>query len=128
MAEKRAILTKNAPPPLPGIYSQAIVANGFVYCSGCVPMDAQTGKIVDGDIALHTEQCIKNVAHILEAAGSHIDKVVKVNVFLSNMDDFSTMNSVYTLYWGDVKPARTCVAVKTLPLNSDVEIECVAIL
>lgn len=125
MSAKQAILTKNAPPPLPGIYSQAIVANGFVYCSGCVPMDASTGNIIDGDIKAHTvsllfasnrailtlscyqHQCIKNVSHILEAAGSDISKVVKVNVFISNMDDFAEMNSVYTLYWGDVKPART---------------------
>ncbi|KAJ5354355.1 uncharacterized protein N7496_012788 [Penicillium cataractarum] len=128
MSAKHPILTQSAPPPLPGIYSQAIVANGFVYCSGCVPMDAQTGKIVDGDITVHTHQCIKNIKNILEAAGSDIEKVVKVNVFLSNMDDFAAMNSVYTLYWGDIKPARTCVAVKTLPLNTDVEIECVAVL
>ncbi|KAJ5963061.1 hypothetical protein N7481_013366 [Penicillium waksmanii] len=128
MSAKQAVLSKNAPPPLPGIYSQAIVANGFVYCSGCVPMDTSTGKIIEGDIKAHTHQCIKNVSHILEAAGSDISKVVKVNVFISNMDDFAEMNSVYTLYWGDVKPARTCVAVKTLPLNTDVEIECVAIL
>ncbi|KAJ5747317.1 uncharacterized protein N7511_009013 [Penicillium nucicola] len=128
MPSKTAILTDNAPPPLPGIYSQAIVANGFVYSSGCVPMDAKTGEIVNGDIKVHTHQCIKNISHILEAAGSDITKVVKVNVFLSNMDDFAEMNSVYTLYWGDIKPSRTCVAVKTLPLNTDVEIECVAVL
>ncbi|KAF3396019.1 2-iminobutanoate/2-iminopropanoate deaminase [Penicillium rolfsii] len=128
MSAKQAVLTKNAPAPLPGIYSQAIVANGFVYCSGCVPMDAQSGNLIEGDIKAHTHQCIKNISHILEAAGSDITKVVKVNVFISNMDDFAEMNSVYTLYWGDVKPARTCVAVKTLPLNTDVEIECVAVL
>ncbi|OKP09393.1 2-iminobutanoate/2-iminopropanoate deaminase [Penicillium subrubescens] len=107
MSAKQAILTESAPAPLPGIYSQAIVANGFVYCSGCVPMDAQTGKLIEGDIKAHTHQCIKNISHILEAAGSDITKVVKVNVFISNMDDFAEMNSVYTLYWGDVKPART---------------------
>lgn len=125
MSAKQAILTGNAPAPLPGIYSQAIVANGFVYCSGCVPMDAQTGELIEGDIKAHTvglfflrhrtvltlsryqHQCIKNISHILEAAGSDITKVVKVNVFISNMDDFAEMNSVYTLYWGDVKPART---------------------
>ncbi|KAJ5930814.1 hypothetical protein N7466_006307 [Penicillium verhagenii] len=128
MSEKRAVLTKDAPPPLPGIYSQAIVANGLVFCSGSVPMDATTGKIIDGDVKAHTHQCIKNLTKVLEASGSDITKVVKVNVFLSNMDDFAEMNSVYTLYWGDIKPCRTCVAVKTLPLNTDVEIECVATL
>ncbi|PNY25611.1 L-PSP endoribonuclease family protein Brt1 [Tolypocladium capitatum] len=119
MASKIAVLTDNAPKPLPGIYSQAIKANGMVFVSGAVPMDAETGRL---------HQCIKNLAAILEAAGSSIDKVVKVNVFLSDMDDFAKMNEVYATYWGDVKPCRTCVAVKTLPLNTDVEIECTALL
>ncbi|KAF3397026.1 hypothetical protein DPV78_007827 [Talaromyces pinophilus] len=128
MATKTPVLTEKAPKPLPGIYSQAIIANGVVYCSGAVAMDAETGKLVDGDVKAHTHQCIKNLTHVLEAAGSSIDKVVKVNVFLDNMDNFADMNSVYTQYWGDVKPCRTCVAVKTLPLNTDVEIECIAVL
>ncbi|KAL8353059.1 hypothetical protein RB601_003084 [Gaeumannomyces tritici] len=113
MASKTPVLTDKAPKPLPGIYSQAIKANGFVFVSGAVPMDATTMQIIDGDIQAHT-------------AGSSIDKVVKVNVFLSNMDDFAAMNEIYCQYWGDVKPCRTCVAVKTLPLNVDVEIECIA--
>ncbi|KKY27514.1 putative endoribonuclease l-psp [Phaeomoniella chlamydospora] len=124
---KQAILTDKAPKPLPGIYSQAIVANGFVYCSGCVPMDPVTMKLIDGDIQAHTHQCIKNLGAILEASGSSLDKVVEVNVFLADMDDFAKMNEIYCQYWGDVKPARTCVAVKTLPLNTDVEIKCVAV-
>ncbi|ODM19963.1 hypothetical protein SI65_04949 [Aspergillus cristatus] len=128
MSTKTPILTDKAPKPLPGIYSQAIVAGGVVYCSGAVAMDPETGKIVDGDVKAHTHQCIKNLTHILEASGSDINKVVKVNVFLSDMDNFADMNSVYTQYWGDVKPCRTCVAVKTLPLNTDVEIECIATL
>ncbi|KAI1138310.1 L-PSP endoribonuclease family protein Brt1 [Hypoxylon sp. FL0543] len=148
MAEKTAVLTDKAPKPLAGIYSQAIKANGFVFVSGAVPMDPETMKIVNGDIQAHTvswktslvyrprpadrylfwrqHQCIKNLAAILEASGSDITKVVKVNVFLSNMDDFAAMNEIYSQYWGEVKPCRTCVAVKTLPLNVDVEIECTA--
>ncbi|KAI1375485.1 L-PSP endoribonuclease family protein Brt1 [Hypoxylon crocopeplum] len=126
MAEKTAVLTDKAPKPLAGIYSQAIKANGFVFVSGAVPMDAESMKIVDGNIQIHTHQCIKNLSAILEASGSDLSKVVKVNVFLSNMDDFAAMNEVYSQYWGDVKPCRTCVAVKTLPLNVDVEIECTA--
>ncbi|KAJ9157574.1 hypothetical protein NKR23_g433 [Pleurostoma richardsiae] len=128
MASKTPVLTEKSPKPLPGIYSQAIKANGLVFCSGAVAMDAETGKIVDGGIQEHTHQCIKNLTNILEAAGTNINNVVKVNVFLSNMDDFAAMNEVYTQYWGDVKPCRTCVAVKTLPLNTDVEIECIATL
>lgn len=126
MAEKTAVLTEKAPKPLTGIYSQAIKANGFVFVSGAVPMDAETMKIVDGDIKVHTHQCIKNLSAILEASGSDLNKVVKVNVFIANMDDFAAMNEVYSQYWGEVKPCRTCVAVKTLPLNVDVEIECTA--
>ncbi|KAJ5958793.1 uncharacterized protein N7479_005943 [Penicillium vulpinum] len=128
MSSKIAIVTDKAPKPLPGVYSQAIVANGVVYCSGSVALDPVTRTLIDGDIKAHTHQCIKNLSHILEEAGTDITKVVKVNVFLSNMDDFAEMNSVYVQYWGDVKPCRTCVAVKTLPLNTDVEIECIAVL
>jgi enamine deaminase RidA (YjgF/YER057c/UK114 family) len=125
MSGKTAILTSKAPKPLPGIYSQAIVANGFVYCSGAIAMDP-SGKIIDGDIAAHTvcydpppdhhqqahshisqHQCIKNLTAVLEEAGTVIEKVIKVNVFLASMDDFAKMNEVYKTYWGDVKPSRT---------------------
>ncbi|KIX01104.1 uncharacterized protein Z518_10170 [Rhinocladiella mackenziei CBS 650.93] len=125
---KKAVVTDKAPKALPGIYSQAIVANGLVFCSGCVPMDAETMQLIDGDIQAHTHQCIKNLGAVLQASGSSLDHVVEVNVFLADMGDFAKMNEVYTQYWGEVKPARTCVAVKTLPLNTDVEIKCVAVL
>jgi len=128
MTSKRAITTTNAPKALPGIYSQAIVAHNFVYCSGCVPMDPQTMALIDGDIQAHTHQCIKNLGAVLDAAGSSREHVVEVNVFLANMADFAKMNEAYTKYWGEVKPARTCVAVKTLPVNTDVEIKWVAVL
>lgn len=119
---KTAVLTVNAPQPPPGI-SQAIVAGGFVFCSGSVPIDATTGKIVEGDVQAHTvrqrtstmishltiskHQCIKNLSAVLEAAGTTIDNVVKVNVFLSDMANFAKMNEIYVRYWGDVKPCRT---------------------
>ncbi|KAK8147109.1 hypothetical protein MY1884_002529 [Beauveria asiatica] len=124
---KEAVLTDQAPNPLPGIFSQAIKANGLVFVSGAVAMDPKTNQIIPGDIQAHTHQCIKNLKAILEASGTTLEKVVKVNVFLANMDDFAKMNEVYKTYWGDVKPCRTCVAVKTLPLNTDVEIECTAV-
>ncbi|WDK22576.1 endoribonuclease L-PSP [Colletotrichum graminicola] len=107
MSTKTPVLTDKAPKPLPGIYSQAIIANGMVFCSGAVPMDPVTMKIIDGDIQAHTHQCIKNLTAILEGAGTTIDKVVKVNVFLANMEDFAPMNEIYCQYWGDVKPSRT---------------------
>ncbi|KXH26784.1 endoribonuclease L-PSP [Colletotrichum salicis] len=122
-SSKTPVLTDKAPKPLPGIYSQAIIANGMVFCIGAVPMDPVTMQIIDGDVQTHT-----NLTAVLEGAGTTIDKVVKVNVFLSDMDDFAAMNEVYCTYWGDIKPSRTCVTVKTLPLNVDIEIECIAVL
>ena len=122
---RTAVVTEKAPKAIPGIYSQAIVANGFVYCSGCVPMDASTMKLIEGDIQAHTvglptpfrhpkfktnatqHQCIKNLGAILDAAGSSLEDVVEVNVFLADMNDFAKMNEIYTEYWGETKPART---------------------
>lgn len=107
MSDKKvAVSTNNAPKPLPGIYSQAIKAGGFVFVSGATPTDLD-GKIIPGDIQAHTHRCIQNLGAILEAAGTSLDNVVKVNVWLASMDDFAKMNEVYTTYWGDVKPCRT---------------------
>ncbi|OAK94578.1 putative L-PSP endoribonuclease family protein Brt1 [Phaeosphaeriaceae sp. SRC1lsM3a] len=128
MSGKIPVNTDKAPKALSGIYNQAIVANGMVFCSGVVALDKDTMKIIDGDVKAHTHEIIKNLTIVLESAGTTIENVVKVNVFLSNMDDFAAMNEVYAQYWGDVKPCRTCVAVKTLPFNTDVEIECTAVL
>jgi len=122
---KQAIFSKTAPPPLP-IYSQAIKTGNLIFCSGQVPASPETKKIIEGGIVEHTHQCIKNLGEVLKAAGSSLEQVVKVNVYLSDMDNFSKMNEVYITYFGDVKPARTCVAVKALPLGVDVEIECIA--
>ncbi|PYH98394.1 Endoribonuclease L-PSP, partial [Aspergillus ellipticus CBS 707.79] len=125
----------SSPTRLPTLPSQAstpkaIVSGGVVYCSGTVATDPATGKIVDGDIfKAHTVPrsfLLPNLGHVLEAAGSDLTKALKVNVFLSDMDNCADMNSVYIQYWGGVKPCRTCVAVKTLPMNTDVEIECIA--
>lgn len=123
---KVAVFTDKAPKPRP-VYSQAIVANGFVFCSGQIPKDL-SGKIVEGTVQDRTvsgsrnagysangkhllpflqHQCIANLKAVLEAAGSSLDDVVEVNVFLSDMEDFAKMNEVYEQYWGEVKPART---------------------
>ncbi|RMX90406.1 hypothetical protein D0869_00131 [Hortaea werneckii] len=128
MPAKQVISTDKAPMGLKGIYSQAIVANGTVYCSGSVAMDPATGQIIDGDVGAHTHQCIKNLTNVLEAAGTTIENVVKVNVFLADMKDFAAMNEVYAQYWGEQKPCRTCVAAKQLPRGTDVEIECIAVM
>ncbi|TKA29742.1 hypothetical protein B0A50_03105 [Salinomyces thailandicus] len=128
MSAKKIITTNKAPTPPKGLYSQAVVANGTVYCSGSVAIDPSTGKLIDGDVQAHTHQCIKNLTNVLEAAGTTVENVVKVNVFLSDMKDYAAMNEVYVQYWGDQKPCRTCVAAKQLPLGTDVEIECIAVL
>ncbi|TVY81207.1 2-iminobutanoate/2-iminopropanoate deaminase [Lachnellula suecica] len=86
------------------LHNQVIRANGLVYCSGQIPADLVTGDIVDGDIKQHTHQCIQNLKAVLEAAGSSLEKVVKVNVFIIDMKNFALMNEVYTQYWGEVKP------------------------
>ena len=102
---KVPVFTDKAPKPR-AVYNQAIVANGFVFCSGQLPKDL-SGKIVPGTVADRTHQSIKNLQAVLEAAGSSLDHVVEVNVYLSDMKDFAAMNEVYMKYWGAVKPSRT---------------------
>ncbi|KAJ4424753.1 hypothetical protein N0V82_000472 [Gnomoniopsis sp. IMI 355080] len=118
------IFTKDAPAAL-GPYSQAIKTPSAIYCSGQIPLDAE-GNFVQGTIQEKTGACIKNLKAVLAAAGSGIEKVVKVNIFLADMDHFAAMNEEYAK-WFTHKPARSCVAVKTLPKNVDVEIECIAL-
>jgi 2-iminobutanoate/2-iminopropanoate deaminase len=124
--EKKAVW---AGAPVSGSpYSPGIVAGGFVYVSGQVPMDPETKRIVEGDFETHVRQCIKNVETVLKTAGSDLTQAVKVTVFLSDMDNFSRLNAVYKEYWGDILPARSCVQVARLPLDVDVEIEAIAVM
>jgi len=123
---RTTVFTKDAPPPRAGVNSQGMIAGGLVFCSGTLPAD-MTGALIKGDIQARTHQCIKNLTAVLAAAGSSINDVAKVNIFLADMGDFDKMNEVYKMYWGDEKPARTCVAVKTLPKGADIEIECVGV-
>ncbi|EXJ85369.1 endoribonuclease L-PSP [Capronia coronata CBS 617.96] len=118
------VLTKDACPPS-GPYSQAIKAAGQIWVAGQIPADS-TGQLVSGSIAQKTEQCCKNIKAIVEAAGSEMTKVVKVNIFLADMKFFAEMNGEYEKWFGH-KPARSCVAVRELPKGVDVEIEAVAI-
>ena len=119
----KVIATSNAPGAI-GPYSQGFIANGFVYTSGQIPVDPATGTIPE-DIAAQAEQSCKNVGAILEAAGSGFDKVFKTTCFLADMADFAAFNEVYARYFTS-KPARSCVAVKTLPKNVLCEIEAIA--
>ena len=116
------IETSNAPGAI-GPYSQGYIVNGIVYTSGQIPVDPATGAIPEG-IAAQTEQSCKNVAAILEAAGSNLTKVIKTTCFLADMGDFAAFNEVYARYFTE-KPARSCVAVKTLPKNVLCEIEAI---
>ena len=118
------IETQNAPGAI-GPYSQAIVANGFVFTSGQIPIDPATGRIEAACIEVQTAQVIKNLAAILEAAGSGLDKVVKTTCFLSDIGLFSRFNEVYGQYFPQ-KPARSCVEAAKLPKDALLEIEAVA--
>lgn len=120
----QAVHTENAPEAI-GPYSQAIVAGGFVFTSGQIAINPATGRVEATTIEEQTEQVCRNLDAVLKASGSSLDKVVKTVCFLSNMDDFAAFNAVYGKYFTG-KPARSCVAVKTLPKNVLVEVDTVA--
>ena len=124
---KTAISTEKAPAAI-GPYSQAIEANGFVYASGQLPIDPATGQFPEGGIQEQTRQSILNAQAILAAAGLTLANVVKTTVFLADMNDFAAMNEVYASFFQAPYPARSAVAVKTLPKGAMVEIECIAAL
>lgn len=109
-----------------GPYSHGVDADGVVYCSGQTPIDPATGALVAGDVAKRTEQCFDNLFGVLEAAGLGPDHVVKVNVFLIDMDDYDAMNRVYADRFAEPFPARTTIGVASLPLGSNIEIELIA--
>jgi len=121
----RKIETPAAPAAI-GPYSQGYTVNGFVFTSGQIPVDPQTGTIPEG-IQAQAEQSCKNISAILDAAGSSFEKVIKTTCFLADMDDFSAFNEIYAKYF-TMRPARSCVAVKDLPLGFLVEVEVVAYL
>jgi len=124
--ERERIQTDNAPAAI-GPYSQAIKAGGFVFVSGQIPIDPQTGQFVSGGIAEQTEQVLKNLSAVLEAAGSSLGLVVKTTVFLADMKEFSGMNEVYATFFSSPPPARATVAAAGLPRDARVEIEAVAL-
>lgn len=119
------IVYTNQAPEAIGPYSQAIKVGNLVFTSGQIPIDPATGAVEATTIEAQTEQVCKNIAAVLAAAGSSLEKVVKTTCFLSDMNDFATFNGVYAKYFTG-KPARSCVAVKTLPKNVLVEVDTVA--
>lgn len=125
MSDLQRIHTDHAPAAI-GPYSQAIVVDGWVFCSGQIPIDPATGEQNKGPVAEQTDLVLKNLARVLEAAGSGMDLVVKTTVFLSDMNTFSEMNEVYARHFGDHRPARAAVQAAALPKFCSVEVECVA--
>jgi 2-iminobutanoate/2-iminopropanoate deaminase len=123
---KQEVRTENAPQAI-GPYSQAIVANGFVFVSGQIPIVPATGELNTGAIEDQTRQVLKNLGAVLEAAGSSYDQVAKATVFLQDMNDFSRMNQVYAEFFKPPFPARAAVQVARLPRDVKVEIEAVAL-
>jgi 2-iminobutanoate/2-iminopropanoate deaminase len=122
----RTIATPDAPAAI-GPYSQAVVAGGLVFTAGQVALDPKTMKLVDGDVEAQTERVFANLSAVLEAAESGLDRVVKATVFLADMADFAAMNEVYARAFGAHRPARSTVAVRTLPKDARVEIDLVAL-
>ena len=123
---KKQISTAKAPAAI-GPYSQAIEANGMVFVSGQLPVNPETGEFAEGGIKELTRQSLTNMKNILAEAGLGMENVVKTTVFLADMADFAAMNEVYASFFEGVAPARSAVAVKSLPKNALVEIECIAV-
>ena len=121
---KKIILTDKAPAPI-GPYSQAYLVNDVLYCSGQIAINPATNEFIGGDIALQTEQVMKNIKAVLEEAGYDFSDVIKTTCFIANMSEFSIFNEIYAKYFVS-KPARSCVAAKELPKGALVEVEVIA--
>ena len=122
---KKIILSDAAPAPI-GPYSQAVECQGFVFCSGQIPLDPKTNQMVTGSVADQAEKVMKNIEGLLQSAGLGFDHIVKTTIFLVSMDDFSTVNEVYGKYFKKDPPARSTIAVAALPKGARVEIEVLA--
>jgi 2-iminobutanoate/2-iminopropanoate deaminase len=124
--KKKIIYTEKAPEAI-GPYSQAVIHNGIVYCSGQIALIPSSMQIVEGGIEEQTKQVMQNLQHVLEAAGSSLNDVLKCSIFLQDMSDFPVVNQIYGEFFNDMPPARETVAVKELPKSVMVEISCVAV-
>ena len=123
--EKTIIYTKSAPEPI-GPYSQAIKINNLLFSSGQIAIDSSTGEMIDGDIKAQTRKVLENIKAILDEAGSDFLKVLKVTVFLRNMNEFTAMNEIYAEYFTESRPARSTVEVARLPKGASVEMDIIA--
>jgi 2-iminobutanoate/2-iminopropanoate deaminase len=123
---KRIVSTAEAPQAI-GPYSQAVVAGNLVFASGQIPIDPATGRFVEGGVREQTEQVLRNVSKVLEAAGTDLGRVVRTTVFLADMDDFAAMNEVYGRFFAQEPPARSTVQAARLPRDARVEIDVIAL-
>lgn len=122
----KTIVSTSAAPEAIGPYSQAVSANGFVFCSGQVPFEPSTMELVSGSITEETKRCVHNLEAVLKEAGSDLSKVVKTTIYVTNMDDFAEVNEAYGSFFSSEPPARATVGVAALPKGARVEIECIA--
>ena len=123
---RTTVATENAPAAI-GPYAQAITAGDLIFCSGQIPLDPATNQLVEGGIDIQTRRVLDNLAAALQAAGSSLDQVVKTTIFLADMDDFGTVNTIYGEYFASEPPARATVQVARLPRDVRVEIEAIAL-
>lgn len=124
--DRTAILSSRAPAPV-GPYSHAVIANGFVFTAGLIPTDPISGELINGDVVAQTERCLNTLSIVLEDAGSTLENVVKVTIYLKDLNDFEAMNSVYAQYFKKDHPARTTYQPGVLPIGALVEVEAIAL-
>ncbi|CUT01196.1 endoribonuclease L-PSP [Candidatus Kryptobacter tengchongensis] len=124
--EKKIVYTEKAPKPV-GPYSQAVIAGDFIFTAGQIPIDPKTNQVVQGDIKEQTKQVLENLKAVLEASGATFDDVVKVTVYMRDLNEFSAMNEIYSEYFKNSPPARTTVEVSRLPRDVKVEIDLIAV-
>jgi 2-iminobutanoate/2-iminopropanoate deaminase len=122
----KQIITTDQAPAAVGPYSQAVVLDGWIWTCGQVALDPETGEMVGSDAATQADRALRNIEAILQAAGSSLERVVRVTVYLTNMDDFGAVNEVYARHFSKAFPARACVEVSRLPLGALVEIDAIA--
>jgi 2-iminobutanoate/2-iminopropanoate deaminase len=122
----KSIVETSRAPGAVGPYSQAVASGDLVFCSGQIPLDPDTGELVEGSIAEQTRRCMHNLAAVLDAAGTSLDRLLKVTVFLADIADYAEFNDAYAEFVGQEPPARAAFAVSALPKGARVEIECVA--
>jgi 2-iminobutanoate/2-iminopropanoate deaminase len=123
----KTVISTNEAPTAVGPYSQAIAAGPFVFCSGQIPLEPETGTLIEGDISSQTKRVLQNIAAVLSAHGLGMEHVVKTTVFLTDLDTFAEMNIVYARHFPNDPPARSTIQVAALPKGANVEIEAIAL-